>query len=143
MEKHYLTKACRLILLKSTPASLLVLMLSLFVIPCFIVEYLKRILKNCLWGLTLEKIKFHLLHWDQICTSMGCGGLGIKQLRYVNISFLCKCLWELGDGKDKLRKRVIFDNYGREQGDWSTMKSSRPCGCGFSEGGTIMEIFLC
>lgn len=49
------------VLLKSTLASLLVFMLSIFVIPCSIEDEIERLMWNSLWGSTVEKRKFHLL----------------------------------------------------------------------------------
>lgn len=76
-------------------------MLSLFVSPSSIYDELERIIRNFLWGSSEVKRKFHLLEWKQVCISMDWGGLGIRNLRDVNTSLLCKWLWELGDGGDK------------------------------------------
>lgn len=83
-------------------ATLPVFMLSLLVLPMSVEEELERIMKNFLWGSTIEKKKYHLLSWDKVCTPVECGGLGICKRRYVNISLLCKWLWELGNEEEKL-----------------------------------------
>lgn len=60
----------------------------------------------------MKKKKFCLLVWDKIFVSLKCGGLGIRRIRDVNISFLCKWLWEFGIGGDCLWKRIIWEKYG-------------------------------
>lgn len=48
-KRRYLTKAGRLVLINSTPASLPIAMLSLFVMPISVGEELERITRNFLW----------------------------------------------------------------------------------------------
>lgn len=59
-----------------------------------------------------------MLSWEKVCVPLEWGSLGIKRLRDVNISLLCKWLWELGNGENKLWKRIIFEKYGKEIGGW-------------------------
>lgn len=87
-------------------------MLSIFVIPVSIAEEIEKKMKDFLWGSTMEKQKFHLISWEQICISLDCGGLGLKKIKDINTALLCKWIWNIGDGDTKLCKRVIFDKYG-------------------------------
>ena len=41
------------------------------------------------------KRKYHLIKWEIICKSKRKGGLGIKNLRKMNINLLCKWWWKL------------------------------------------------
>lgn len=41
------------------------------------------------------KRKYHLIKWEIICKSKKKGGLGIKNLRKMNINLLCKWWWKL------------------------------------------------
>lgn len=122
----FLRKARRLVVIKSTLAAILVFMLSLFVIPCSVAEEIERIIKNFFGGLTLEKKKVHLIPWEHICTDVDWGGLGIKSVGYVNVSLLCKWLWLIGYGDDRLWKRIIFDKYGKKEGGWCTKQYAKP-----------------
>lgn len=47
---------------------------------------------------------------------MDWGGLGIRRIKDVNFSLLCKWLWELGAG-------VIFDKYGHDMGAGSQKRA--------------------
>lgn len=40
----------------------------------------------------LEKKKYHLVNWNQVCKPIDCAGLGIRPISVVNIC------WENGDG---------------------------------------------
>lgn len=66
-KKRFLTKAGRLILIKTTLAALPVFFLSLFVVPCSVADTMERIIRNFLWGSGEEKKQFHLLNWEQLC----------------------------------------------------------------------------
>jgi hypothetical protein len=45
------------------------------------------------------KKKYHLIRWPKICRSKRKGGLGIKDIRKMNISLLCKWWWKLDNEK--------------------------------------------
>jgi hypothetical protein len=45
--------------------------------------------------------KYHLIKWEIICKTKKKGGLGIKDLRKMNISLMCKWWWRL-ETKDGL-----------------------------------------
>ena len=124
-KKRYITKAGRLVLVKSTLASIPIYLLSLFVIPCSIREEIEQIARNFLWGTTEEKKQFHLVRWEEVCIGMDRGGLGIKNLREVNISLMCKWLWKLGEEGNPLWKRLIKGKYGMQQGRWFINKSNK------------------
>jgi hypothetical protein len=56
------------------------------------------------------KKKYHLVKWVKITKPKSKGGLGIKDLRRMNISLLCKWWWkaETGSGvwQDIIRKKI-------------------------------------
>lgn len=104
-KRRYLTKAGPLVLIKSTLATFPIFMLSLLVLPASVEEELESIMREFLWGSSTGKKKYHLLCWNKVCTPLGCGGLGINRLRDVNISLLCKWLWDFGNGEEKIWRR--------------------------------------
>lgn len=65
-----------------------------------------------------------------------------KKSKRVKVSLLWKWVWELGNGEDNLWKRIIFDKYGKEMGDWSTRRSDKPYGCGFWKGIMLSKEFF-
>jgi hypothetical protein len=54
--------------------------------------------------------KYHLIEWEKICKSKKKGGLGIKNLRKMNISLLCKWWWKL-EREDGLWQDIIKHKY--------------------------------
>jgi hypothetical protein len=55
--------------------------------------------------------KYHLVRWEKVCKTKKKGGLGLQDLRKVNLSLLCKWWWllEYGDGlwQDIVRKKCV------------------------------------
>lgn len=103
-------------------------MLSVLVIPASVAEELEQLMRNFLWGSTAVKKKFHLLSWESMCLPLGWGGLDINILRDINISLLCKWLWNPGNGEKTLWKIIIFEQYGKEIGGWMTKPYHKPHG---------------
>jgi hypothetical protein len=64
--------------------------------------------------------------WEDICKPKNEGGLGVRDLRLVNISLLTKWRWKLLNGVNEIWKEVIVAKYGRE-----SMGTIRP-GIGFA-----------
>jgi len=56
------------------------------------------------------KKKYHLIKWTKICKSKKKGGLGIKSIRKMNISLLCKWLWKL-ETEDGVWQQIINFKY--------------------------------
>lgn len=101
-----------------------------------------RGLCNFLWGSTMAKRKFHLLSWERVRLPMIWGGLGIKRLKDLNMALLCKWLWNLGNGEDRLWKKIICEKYGRDVGGWLTRSNSKPYGCGLWRGSMLSLPFF-
>ena len=126
----YLSKEGRLTLLKSTLSSLPTYFLSLFTIPVSVAKRIEKLQRNFLWGGMGEVAKYHLVSWDQVCSPITCGGLGIKNLTMFNKALLGKWLWRFGVEDSHLWRKIIVAKYGMEWGGWC----SKPCrgahGCG-------------
>jgi hypothetical protein len=56
------------------------------------------------------KNKYHLVRWEKNCKSKKKGGLGIKNLRKVNISLLCKWWWML-EKEEGLWQEIVRKKY--------------------------------
>jgi hypothetical protein len=53
-----------------------------------------------------KRKKYHLVNWDTVCTAKEKGGLGILNLRRMNISLLTKWLWKL-EKEDGLWQTIV------------------------------------
>uniref|UniRef100_A0A2N9HQT2 Reverse transcriptase domain-containing protein n=1 Tax=Fagus sylvatica TaxID=28930 RepID=A0A2N9HQT2_FAGSY len=140
----YLSKGGRLTLLKSTLASLPTYFLSLFTIPVSVARRIEKLQRNFLWGGMGDIQKYHLVSWDQICSPIPYGGLGVKNLILFNKALLGKWLWRFGAEESHLWRRVIAAKYGEEWGGWQSKPYRGSHGCGLWKGisggwGTLLE----
>jgi hypothetical protein len=59
-----------------------------------------------------NKNKTCWVKWSDVCKPRKDGGLGIKDLRLVNISLLTKWRWKLLSHDDEVWKEVVVEKYG-------------------------------
>jgi hypothetical protein len=55
-------------------------------------------------------LKYHLVKWVKICKSKNKGGLGIKDLRKMNLGLLCKWWWKL-EREEGLWQEIVKSKY--------------------------------
>jgi hypothetical protein len=74
------------------------------------IKNLDKMRRKFFWqGGSLKK-KYHLVRWTMVCKDKRKGGLGIKDLRKMNISLLCKWWWAL-DNEDGLWQEIVRSKY--------------------------------
>ena len=66
---------------------------------------------NCLWDDTNDKHKYHLVNWETVSMCKEFGGLGIPNLRDLNICLLSSWLKRYQVDDDKLWKNLIDYKY--------------------------------
>jgi hypothetical protein len=76
-----LTRAGRIILIKSSPASMPIYLLSFFKFPKWAIEPINSQMANCFWDDYQGHRKMHLANWHLIFMSQEYGGLGIPNLK--------------------------------------------------------------
>lgn len=54
-----------------------------------------KIWRTFFWQGGVTKKKYHLIRWEKNCKVRKMWGLGIKNLRKMNVSLLCKWWWKL------------------------------------------------
>ena len=64
--------------------------MSIYLLPKTIVHKLDKIRRRFFWQGGGTKKKYHLVKWEKICKHKKKGGLGIKDVRKMNISLLWK-----------------------------------------------------
>jgi hypothetical protein len=72
--------------------------------------------RNFLWGGSNNTAKIAWVKWCDLCRPKECGGLGIKNLRLVNVSLLTKWRWRLLVAQESLWASVLKAKYGKEIG---------------------------
>jgi hypothetical protein len=84
--------------------------MSVYLLPKTTMDSLDKIRKSFFWQGGGTKKEYHLVKWEKICKSKKKGGLGIKNLRKMNISLLCKWWWRL-EKEEGLWQEIIRYKY--------------------------------
>jgi hypothetical protein len=87
---RYVSLGGRVILLNSLLNSILIFYLSFMKMPINIWKQIVKLQRQFLWGGTNRQRKIPWVSWANVCKSKADGGLGIKDLRAVNLALLGK-----------------------------------------------------
>ncbi|KAE8671815.1 kinase-related family protein [Hibiscus syriacus] len=106
-----LSLAGRLVLIKSVLSSLPTYFLSIFKIPASILKTLNSIMSNFLWGGGNGIKKIHWVKWDDVCKSKTEGGLGVRNLIFMNRALLGKWSWRFANERNYVWRNFICSKY--------------------------------
>jgi len=84
--------------------------MSLYLLPKTTTDSLDKQRRTFFWQGGGQKKKYHLVKWDINNKSKKQGGLGIKNIRKMNISLLCKWWWKL-EAKNGLWQQIVRQKY--------------------------------
>ena len=119
-KRIYISKGGKMILIRSTLASLPIYFMSLFPIPRSVRMRFEWIQRKFLWGGSMLERRPHLVNWEVVCQDKKSGGLGIKKLSILNKALLCKWSWCFMQETNALWNILIRVKYGEDQGGWCT-----------------------
>ena len=68
---------------------------SMYLLPKTTTDKLDKQRRTFFWQGGGQKRKYHLVRWENINKSKKHGGFGIKNIRKMNISLICKWWWKL------------------------------------------------
>ena len=111
-KRQYISKTGRIILIKSTLASIPIYQLSIFRVPKIIAEKLEKLQRDFLWGGGSLERKVHLINWEVVCAQKEKGGLGLRKIILLNMALLGKWVWRFAIEKNNLWKKVLLVKYG-------------------------------
>lgn len=97
--------------------------MSLFRMPASIEKKLDSIRKQFLWDGNSDKKKIHLVKWQVVIEDKKKGGLGVRNLKLHNRSFLFKWLWRYTSGSEEIWQKIIDAIYGDKMG-WNKILHS-------------------
>lgn len=91
--------------------------MSIYLLPKTILKRLDKIRRTFFWQGGGTKRKYHLIKWTKICKHKKKGGLGIKDIRKMNVSLLCKWWWKL-DKENGMWQRIVKFKYFKNNLIW-------------------------
>jgi len=97
-----LSFVARALLIKSFLASTPVYLLSFIKFPKWAIKVLNTQMGNCLWNDMEDAHKYHLANWETVSMAKEFGGLGIPNLRDLNICPLASWLKRYSNDSHKL-----------------------------------------
>ncbi|KAL4273384.1 hypothetical protein GQ457_13G015420 [Hibiscus cannabinus] len=74
--------------------------------PRSVANHLNRLMSTFLLGGDAVKSKIHWVNWNQVCSPLSCGGLGVAQIELLNRDLLGKWVWHFGNEPSILWRRV-------------------------------------
>jgi hypothetical protein len=105
-----LSHAARLTLIKACSASIPVYVLSFIKFPKWAIKLLNIHLDNCLWNDSQGNHKYHLANWDSVSMLKDFGGLGVPNLRDLNICLLGSWIKRYQAGEGSSGKKLLTLN---------------------------------
>lgn len=143
---NQLSFAGRLTLTKSVLQALPSYVMQTTPLPVALCDSLDQVSRSFVWGDSATGRKIHWKRWEGLCTPKDAGGLGLRQSRLMNQSFMMKAAWKLCKEKDSLWARVVRSKYGCG-GDLLPRIDQRKPGSrfwkGICEGWSLVEPNLC
>jgi hypothetical protein len=107
-KNRYVSLGGRVVLINSVLASIPVFYLSFLKLPSKVRKAIVRIQRNFLWGGTKGvRDKIPWVSWKDVYRPKCEGGLGVRDLKWFNLSLLTKWRWRLLVEDGSLLKRVL------------------------------------
>ncbi|CAA0813004.1 Unknown protein [Striga hermonthica] len=106
-----LSAAGRLTLTRSALSSFPYYAIQAVALPSTICNRLDQCGRTFLWGGSTDQRKPHLVPWEDICQPLDCGGLGLKQSKFMNEALLMNLEWHMLTKPNLLWVRVMCAKY--------------------------------
>jgi hypothetical protein len=100
----------RSVLIRTSLSSTTVYHMSMFLLPKTTIHMMEKIRRRFFWQGGRLKRKYHLVKWDIVCKEKKKGGLGLKDLRKMNVSLLCKWWWLL-ESREGIWQEIVNLKY--------------------------------
>jgi hypothetical protein len=110
----YVSLGGRIVMINAVLGAIPIFYLSFLKMPVKVWKEVVKIQRKFLWGGLSNRNKTCWVKWDDICKPKSEGGLGVRDLRLVNISLLTKWRWKLLSSVNEVWKEVIVAKYGED-----------------------------
>ncbi|CAN1753324.1 Putative ribonuclease H protein At1g65750 [Linum perenne] len=115
-------------MVKSVLSNLPIYYMSLFKALVEVIKQIERIQCRFLWEGCSDTKKFHLVSWDLVKASRERGGLGVLDLRSMNLALLGKWTWRFGMERNAWWRNLMVIKCGRGRSDWYATWDGSPSG---------------
>lgn len=88
--------------------------MSVYMCPKTVSDKIDNIRRTFFWQWGGTRKKYHLVKWIKICKSKKKGGLGIKDLKKMNVSLMAKWWWRL-EQEEGLWQSIVKHKYLRNR----------------------------
>lgn len=116
-ENKYISIGGRIVLLNSVLNSIPIFYLSFMKMPSKVWRKIVRIQREFLWGGVSGGRSINWVSWKEVCQPKHKGGLGMRDVRVINLSLLAKWRWRLIQDGAELWRKVLREKYGGSIGD--------------------------
>jgi hypothetical protein len=106
-----LAYSSRLTLIKTCLASIPVYLLSFIKFPKWAVKLIEIQMSHCLWNDEENAHKYHLASWKHVTMSKEYGGLGVLDLRELNMCLLGSWIIRYSKEKEKIWRQLVDFKY--------------------------------
>ncbi|KAJ0539673.1 putative RNA-directed DNA polymerase [Helianthus annuus] len=117
----------RVTLIKSVLECLPNYYFSLFKAPISVVNKLQGIIKRFLWGGGSSVSKLHWVAWARTSAPIDMGGIGLSNLKEINIALLSKWIWRYRNESNALWRKVV-DSIHFSNRSWSSIPLNNKIG---------------
>ncbi|CAN0825290.1 LINE-1 retrotransposable element ORF2 protein [Linum grandiflorum] len=114
----------RLVMVKHVLESLPIYYMSLFKAPCSVINQIEKKMRTFLWCGNSEKRHFHAVHWNLVKADLNNGGLGITDLRCMNLALLSKWFWRYAVSPNGWWRRLLDIKNGSTSSSWRLILNS-------------------
>ncbi|CAN1332114.1 Putative ribonuclease H protein At1g65750 [Linum perenne] len=125
----FLSFGGRIVLLKNVLSGLPIYFMSLLKAPSEVVERIERIQNRFLWAGSLEINKIHWIDWNTVKTGKARGGLGVHDLKTLNLALLSKWSWRYSVEKNAWWRELLVSKCGVGRSDWIPVWGLGSGGC--------------
>ena len=129
-KRNYISKGGRITLIKSTLASLPLYQMSFVRMSVAVAKRLEKLQRCFLWGGGALERKAHLVKCYVVCSEKRQGGLGLRNLTFLNKALLGKWIWRFAFDMDCTWKILINSKYGLDGLGWCSKEARGPFGVG-------------
>jgi hypothetical protein len=117
----------RVIIIKSVLSALPIYFLSFFKAPIGIISKLESLFKQFLWGGSEDVRKINWVKWVNVRRPLEEGGLGIRNLRILNLALLGKWGWKIRNERNDVWYKTLVNRYGLSGEHINTWCKRLPC----------------